>query len=282
MAVLPLTPYGTRLAAVPLDYATSLPLNLAHIAEWQPINTDFWQAKLLLVLLFAFILAQLAFRIRYRLEEFAIFLIVLFSTFEHFRFAIFFAIVFAPLAASILVRWAPAYDPRIDKHAVNAVLMLAALAAMVWYLPSQATLQRNIARDYPTQAVRYLQQHPTPGRMFNDYSYGGYLVWVLAPENKVFIDGRGNIYEPVGLFSDYADVVGLKPDTFAILQSYRINSCLIPQHSALAALLAASSDWKEVYKDTLSAIFVRKTARPAPRPDLNTKRKGRNLQPARA
>ena len=246
------------------------------------MNTNFWQAKLLLVLLFAFILAQLAFRLRYRLEEFALFLIVVYSTFVHFRLVIFFAIVFAPLAASTIARWAPTYDPRIDKYAVNAVLIFASLVAMVLFFPPQAKLQKNIAMDSPVQAVRYLRQHPIPGRIFNDYAYGGYLTWVMAPENKVFIDGRSNIYEPVGLFSDYAEVVGLKSDAFAILQSYRINYCLIPQDSALATLLAASSDWKEVYKDSLSGIFVRQTTSPAPRPDLNAAGKGRDRQLAEA
>lgn len=282
VAVLPLTPYGTRLAAVPLNVATSLPLNFADIIEWQPFTTTFWQAKLLLVLLFGFIVAQVAFRLRFRLEEVGLFLIVVYLTFVHIRFAILFAIVFAPLAASIFVRWAPVYNPRLDKHVVNAVLMFAALVAMVLFFPSQSTLKESIAKDYPVQAVGYLRQHPIPGRMFNNYGFGGYLVWALAPQHKVFIDGRGDIYEQAGVFSDYSDVVGLKPDAFAVLQTYRINYCLIQQNGALATLLAASSDWKEVYKDTLSAIFVRKTARPAPRPDLNTKRKGRNLQPARA
>ena len=282
MAVLPLTPYGTRLAAVPLNVATSLPLNFSHILEWQPFTTEFWQAKLLLVLLFGFIVAQVAFRLRFRLEEIGLFLIVLYLTFVHIRFAILFAIVFAPLAASIFVRWAPVYNPKFDKYMVNAVLMFAALVAMVLFFPSQSTLQESIARDYPVQAVRYLKQHPIPGRMFNAYGFGGYLVWALAPQHKVFIDGRGDIYEEAGVFSDYSDVVGLKPDALAVLQSYRINYCLVQQDAPLATLLAASSDWKEVYKDSLSGIFVRQTTSPAPRPDLNAAGKGRDRQLAEA
>ena len=258
VAVLPLTPYGTRPAAVPLDFLTALPLNFSHITEWQPINTGFWQAKLLLALLFGFIVAQLAFRFRHRFEEFSLFLIVLYSTFVHFRFAIFYVIVFAPLAASVFSRWTTAHNQTTEKPVVNAALMLAALVAMVFFLPSQAALQENVAGEYPLQAVRYLRQHPIPGRMFNDYTYGGYLVWTMAPERKVFIDGRGNIYEPVGVFSAYGDVTALKPDTFSILQSYRINYCVIPRSSALATLLAASPDWKRIYNDSLSAIFVHK------------------------
>lgn len=50
-----------------------------------------------------------------------------------------------------------------------------------------APLDREVS--YPRQAVRYLQQHPCRGALFNDFNYGGYLIWQL-PEQRVFIDGR--------------------------------------------------------------------------------------------
>ena len=53
----------------------------------------------------------------------------------------------------------------------------------------------TIAKDYPVAAVDYLRQHPHPKGMFNDYFYGGYLIWRLGPQHKVFIDGRGDLYE---------------------------------------------------------------------------------------
>jgi hypothetical protein len=255
--MLPITPYGTHLATVPVTYAFSLPGNMAHIQEWQPLNLAFWEAKLLLILLLAFIVAQVAFRLRYRLEELALFLFVTYSSFVHTRFAIIYAIIFAPMAAAILARWIPAYDARIDKFAINAVLILAALAALAWYLPSQVALQKQIAEVFPVQAVDYMKRHPVPGRMFNEYFFGGYLVWELAPEHKVFIDGRGDVYEPAGVFPDYMDIMGLKPDALALLRGYRIDSCLILQDSPLATLLTANPNWKRVYQDKLSVIFVR-------------------------
>jgi hypothetical protein len=275
VAVLPLTPYGTKLAAVPLNVATSLPLNFADIVEWQPLTTNFWQAKLLLFLLAGFVLAQVTLRLQYRLEEMGLFLLVVYLTFVHMRFAILFAIVFAPLAASIFVRWAPVYNSKLDKYAVNATLMIVVVVAMVLFLPRQSALQRNISRDFPVQAVRYLREHPIPGRMFNDYKFGGYLVWALVPQHSVFIDGRGDIYEEAWVFSDYSDIVGLKPDAMALLRSYRINFCLISPNSALATLLTASTGWKEIYNDHLSTIFVRQDTTSS-RPDLNAARKGRN------
>jgi hypothetical protein len=282
VAVLPLTPYGTRLAAVPLTVATSLPLNFADINEWQPLNFQFWQAKLLLVVLFGFIVAQMAFRRRFRLEEFGLFVAVVYLTMVHGRFAILYAIVLAPLIASVFVRWAPVYNPNIDKHAVNMALIVTALLAMIWFLPSQASLEKTLSNDAPVEAARYLRHHPVAGQMFNDYGYGGYLVWALAPQRRVFIDGRGDVYEWAGVFSDYAEVVALKPDALAMLQSYRIDFCLIRPNGPLATVLAARSDWKEVYQDTLSAIFVRRTTSPSAPASLNAARKDRKTQHAEA
>ena len=281
LVMLPITPYGTRLAAVPIEYAFFLPGNMAHIQEWQPLNFNFWEAKLLLVLLLAFIVAQTAFHIRYRLEELALFLLITYLTFAHFRFAIVYTIFFAPLGALILSRWMPAYDPKIDKYAINAVLIFAALAALVWYIPSNATLKENISRMFPVKAVRYLQLHPVPRRMFNEYFFGGYLVWKMAPEHRVFIDGRGNVYEQAGVFSAYMEVTNLQPDAMAVLQTYRVDSCLIYQKSALATLLASSPGWKEIYRDGLSVIFVREAAMRLSPPGSSSTKEGPERNPGK-
>ena len=42
---------------------------------------------------------------------------------------------------------------------------------------------------YPVQAVAYLRVHPCQGRLFNEYDFGGYLIWQL-PSEPVYIDGR--------------------------------------------------------------------------------------------
>jgi len=263
LAVLPITPYGTQLAVVPVKYAFSLPLNLAHIDEWMPMNLGMWPAKLLLVLLFAWVVAQLAFRMRYQIVDIVFLFLMTYLTFVHFRFVIFYAMFFAPIAASVLARWIPAYDPRIDKHFINAGLILAALGVFAWYFPSQADLEKNVAKDYPVQAVQYMKEHPVPGPMFNNYGFGGYLVWSMAPAHKVFIDGRGDLYEETGVFADYMKVVDINSSALAVLQAYGVRSCIIPPQDALATLLSAAPAWKKIYADRVAAIYVRIVEDPA-------------------
>ena len=50
-------------------------------------------------------------------------------------------------------------------------------------------------------AVDYLKKNPLPGPMYNNYGFGGYLVWSRGPEQKVFIDGRGDVYERGGVLA---------------------------------------------------------------------------------
>ena len=99
--------------------------------------------------------------------------------------------------------------------------------------------------------------------MLNDYTYGGYLIWQLGVQQKVFIDGRTDLYEYSGVFQDYVRIVNLDPDALSLLGKYDIQSCLIKRDSAFATLLAASPEWKQTYADDLSAIFVRSHV-PAP------------------
>jgi hypothetical protein len=93
--------------------------------------------------------------------------------------------------------------------------------------------------------------------MFNTYGYGGYLVW---SGQKVFIDGRGDLYEQGGVFSDYMHITLLKPGALAVLQGYHVGSCLLEWSEPMSTVLSASPDWKKIYSDNVSALFVRTAA----------------------
>lgn len=56
----------------------------------------------------------------------------------------------------------------------------------IWFLFKNREMIKN---TYPEKAVEYIKENKTRGRLFSEYSWGGYLIWKL-PEQKVFIDGR--------------------------------------------------------------------------------------------
>jgi hypothetical protein len=259
LAVLPITPYCARIAASPFEYAFDLPLNVAHIQEWQPMPFSMPWAKVFLTLLLGYFLLNMALRFNCRLHELVLFVGGTVMACLHLRFLLVFVPFFAPLFATTLERWVPAYEKNKDYRILNAVLMVAVFAAMVRYFPGAAEMQQNVSRQFPMRAVNYLRQHSVPGPMYNTYFYGGYLIW-SQPEHRVFVDGRADVYERGGAFAEYLQVAELEPAAFAVLRRYGIQSCLLERKEKLATVLSASSEWQKVYSDDLSALFVLRKA----------------------
>jgi hypothetical protein len=258
VVALAVTPYGTRLAANPLDIAFTQPVNIANIREWQGMPFDLWQGKVFLGLVLLFVLAQVVLRLRYHLAEILLLFAAVFSTAVHRRFAMTFVIIFAPLLADLFSRWAPPYQPSKDRPALNSVLLLLVGSGLVRFgFPSRQEIQKATAASFPVGAEAYLNRHPAPGPMLNEYGWGGYLIWVSGGKQRVFIDGRTDIYEAAGVFPDYLAIMELDRRAPFLLRKYDVRSCLILHDAPLTTLLAASKDWREVYRDELSVIFVR-------------------------
>ena len=269
VAALALTPYGTSLAAYPFWALISQPLNLAHVAEWRPIGFgEAWGMQVLLLLL-AFLLAQLIFRMNYRLYEVVLFLTATYLACVHRRFFPSLAIIIVPLAALLLARWFPAYSAAKDHPVLNAVLIGAIILTLVKLFPSRQDLDGLIQSVYPASALDYLQNHPQPGPMFNEYLWGGYMIWKLGPKQKVFIDGRTDIYEYAGVFADYLGMTSLDPKTLFMLRKYGIRSCLLTHDDPLGTLLSNSPGWRRVYKDNVCVIYSQQAG--ATQPNITTR-----------
>ena len=255
-----ITPYGTELAAYPVLMATTQPFNIANILEWQPLSFGVGLGKYVLALLLVIFLAHIFFPRKYKLHEMGMLLFAVYAACIHIRFMLVLVMILVPIVASFLARWMPSYDPDKDMYVMNLAIIALLAVSIAAMVPGKAVLESLVAEEYPVAAIQFLRQHPQPARMFNEYTYGGYLIWQLGGKQKVFIDGRADMYEYSGVFQDYMRIVNLDRDALALLSKYDIQSCLIKRKSAFATLLAASPDWKQTYADDLSVIFVRSRA----------------------
>ena len=268
LCVLPITPYGTQLSTYPFDVASSLPVSMASILEWQPMPFNLLVGKLFLVLLVAVFLVQVTVFLSWRLEQLVLVLFGAAMATLHVRFVLLCVPFFAPVLATILARWVPPYDRAKDPWAVNAVMIAVAFVGMIHYFPSRADLEKKLAQRFPVGAVEYLKQHSVPEPMFNAYGFGGYLIWSRWPEHKVFIDGRSELYEHGGVLNDYMQVLLVRPPALAILQFYGIRSCLLDREESFATVLSALPDWQQVYSDNRSVLFVRRSQEKLPKNPL--------------
>lgn len=258
--VLPLNPYGLHLIRYELS-AISQPVNLTYFEEWQPLAFNESFGKWFLVLLLLYLLAVVALDFSQRAEDLALVLFAAYMACVHQRFVVFFAVVLAPVLATLLAKWMPKYEPAKDKPLLNASLIMLFAAAIVGLFPSTGKLERVIDLNQPRRAVGYLRQHPVPGPMLNDNFWGGYLIWARGPEYKVFIDGRCDAYEPSGVLSDYVKIVLLDRQALPVLEKYGVRSCLIQRSAPLCTLLDALPEWRRVYEDDLSVVYVKDSHR---------------------
>jgi len=256
LIVIPITPYGTRLATYPFLIASSIPLGVNYVMEWFPMPFDIFWGKFFLALLLGAFALQLIYQFKFRLQQWILAIGGVIMACLHVRFVLLFAPFFAPIYAVMLSRWLDKYRPEKDKFVLNFVLMAGVIAASVWYFPSNAELQRLLEKQYPVRAVNFLRSHPVQEPIFNSYGYGGYLVAYL-PEHRVFIDGREDLYEFEGVMADYLQATWLKPAAFSIFRLYGIRTCLLERNEPLALTLRELPGWKQIYADDKSVIYVR-------------------------
>ena len=257
LAAITITPYGVRLAAYPFAVASSYPVAIANILEWQVMPFNLIGGKIFLALVLGFLLMQMALRSSWRMYEMLLFFFGTAMACIHVRFLLLFVPFFAPVFVTALARWVPGYEQSKDKYLLNFALIAGIFVAMVHYFPSKSGMEKKVADQFPVHALEYIRQHPVPGPMFNSYGFGGYMI---LSGYKTFIDGRGELFEEVGVFGDYMHITMLKPGAMKVLGAYGIQSCLMERDEPFATVLASLPDWQKVYSDNVSALYVKRDA----------------------
>lgn len=138
------------------------------------------------------------------------------------------------------------------------VAIFVVLAATVVHGAPKA-LQRTpsvFETDYPVKCVRYIKQVHLPGRMFNTYRWGGYLIWELWPEQRVFVDGRADVMGRE-LVMDWDRANKLNEGWQEVLERYQIDWVLSATSSPLCRALAISPQWRLACKEPDAQLFVR-------------------------
>ena len=255
-AALLLNPVGIRLLAYPFDVFLHQSNSMQYVAEWQPLNPNDGRALgVFAVAGFVFLMALFR-RGEFRLEELILLALGFGMALRHQRMLFVFGILAAPVISRMLANAWERYDARRDLRVANAIFMLAAVGAIFWAFPSARQMQAQVAKTSPVQAVNFIRRTGLVGPMLNDYNFGGYLMWAL-PEQKVFIDGRADVYDWTGIFSEMARWSLVQEDPNLMLNKYGIRYCLLQKNEPAAKVMPLLRGWSRVYTDDLAVIFVR-------------------------
>jgi hypothetical protein len=180
-----------------------------------------------------------------------------------------FALVCAPVLSrhvgDILRDWGVSlrsrsrFSPRLRAifGAVNfwLLLLIIALAVVKVRQPLGKDFNEQLHEEtLPVGAIAWIDERHPVGRMFNHYNWGGYLIWRLWPEYKVFVDGRTDLYGDE-ILGDYVEMQNAGPRTEDLLAEYEISFILTMRQDALSKWLTCREDWQRVYQDGISEVW---------------------------
>ncbi|HYB92053.1 MAG TPA: hypothetical protein VEC38_13540 [Candidatus Binataceae bacterium] len=131
-----------------------------------------------------------------------------------------------------------------------AVIAVALLAATNFFSARLSAKER-----YPASAVEFMQTHNLSGNVLDDFLWGEYLIWHLAPGSRVFVDGRYDTVYPKSVIRDYIRFHFGESD--AVLDSYPHDFVLIAPELGARRLMDARGDWKLVYRDEVALLYAR-------------------------
>jgi hypothetical protein len=256
LAALSVNPIGLQLAINPVEVMAKLHVNLTYVSEWLPPQFNNLRGLGLLAVAALVVLVPLVRRTEISLEELLLTGLAFGFAVRHERMLFVFGILVAPIVCRLLADLWDHYEPERDYPVANAILIGVALFVMLRAFPTSGELDRQVANANPVESLAYIKRAGLSGRMMNSYIYGGYLIWA-APEYKVFVDGRGDIFESAGVLTEYLEWLGVETDPRSLLDNYHINFCLLSRDAPVAHVLPLLPGWKLVYSDKVSSVFVR-------------------------
>jgi hypothetical protein len=110
---------------------------------------------------------------------------------------------------------------------------------------------------FPVRAVDFLVQNRNHEPIFSLDSAGGYLIYRLYPDTKVFIDDRHDFYGEAYL-KNYLKVIHIDPDWERVLDSWQVNLIILPTDSRIAQAIGATPNWRTAYSDQTATVFRRR------------------------
>lgn len=260
------------------------------IEEWKPLFFSFYPPLLLFLAISFFFLIR--FRKSFGIFEKTLYFSLLIAGLSSIRHMALWTIVALPIFSKSLFLFNQEakkikYGQERFKKAYIFFMLLVFIATLVSIFSTRKNPLIQSEEDfYPKKAVSFLKANPSPGQVFSEYTWAGYLIWKY-PEKKVFIDGRMPSWrwntETTGeskyIFKEYRDLLSGKTRINDVAKKYNIDTVLFPAEvkkeksfvDRLSEWFEAKSNkeekreniysqlkkdgWKVVYKDDTAVIY---------------------------
>ena len=178
---------------------------------------------------------------------------------------------FPIISANIRASFAPEILGRHEKKMLGATFLI----LLLLIIPA---LFGHIQRNFPywhefgvglaqndSAAADFFKNHGLQGPIFNNYDIGGYLIFHLYPQERVFVDNRPEAY-PASFFQDTYIPMQENNDAWRAEQhTYGFNAIFFAWHDAtpwgqqFLRNRVNDPDWAPVFADQNAIIFLKRT-----------------------
>ncbi|MBV8053408.1 MAG: hypothetical protein JOZ80_19620, partial [Acidobacteriaceae bacterium] len=266
VTVVPLNPYGLAMYLYPMETLRSRAM-LAYIGEWA--SPDFHQARNgpVLLLALAVILLPALSSHRLRARELLLLAVSLYAALRSVRHIPIFVLVAVPLLCSVVqampglgVRWTLGHQIPLTraKLALNLALLLGFLAFCGLRIRHVIRHQPEVtAKEFPSAALSFVAGAALPAPVMNHYNWGGYFIWKLYPEYKVFIDGRADVYGD-SFMDQFAAAYYVRGENWRTgLEKWGVQTIVLPPDAPMITALSAEPGWQRVFADSQAVVLTR-------------------------
>lgn len=266
-----INPYGFRLLKVPFELTAIIDSGLLNNQEWQ--RTSPAQLPLFYLCLVLTLAAHaLNFR-RISWIHLALTAFFGFIAIKYVRNAGIFAVLVPFLIAPYALKLS---EKRVAVQFVTGAMLLLAFGVLAFSFPFERGI--GISSGFPEKIAGFTVNRNLQGNMLNSYGFGGYLIWKLYPERKIFIDGRNEVYLPL-----LKKIVASRTDSRLwkkLLDDYAIEYALLnyvddlekvtlldQKNQARVAFMPFSSThfprirWALIYFDDTGMVLVRRNGK---------------------
>lgn len=260
-------PYGWKLHTHIYSYLTNRFL-MDHIEEFQSPNFHGVAQKSFLILLVVSLAVLVTSGRKLRTSEG---LLVLFVTYAGL-YASRDIPISSILLAMIVGPWLPnpegmqafslrtsITELRLRKHLwpIVAALVVFLIAINGGWVGSHSLMDAHFdAKRMPVQAVNYLEAHEVRGPILSMDYWGGYFIYRLYPRAKVVVDDRHDLYGE-GFLRSYLQMIHVERGWDDFLKDHPARCIVLPSNSPLTTVLAKGPDWRSIYADDVSTVFVK-------------------------
>lgn len=230
--------------------------NLTSIFEWQPSGAIL-PANLLLVLSGIVLIWVLVKQKGLSVEKtWTIVTVALFMfAFVVSGFLIFWSIIFIFFVSRSL-QFRLNIGGFFNNFLFNSILVLVFSAFLLSFLAillESRDLNARLKIDgYPTRALEFMREKKLNDRVFNEYSWGGFIDWQYS-EIKVFIDGRMASWRNQRGNNILKDYLSIAKGECQKVDEYRVQTALIKKDFNFSCF----ADWHKVYEDSEALVFQR-------------------------